>query len=366
MNNKCIPIYIILFCIYLLSAVGCSSGKPVEDQDESTTYKNPIFPAANSYVYLYEGIYYHVENTDDEIIIRRTKDLTDLQNAERKVARNLVKEDNLHHLWGPQIIRIGSKWYIYFAGDDGNTDNHQIYVIENESDDPFEGEFKFKGRISTDPQNNWAIQPNVFEHRGELYMTWSGWETKRLYKETQCIYIARMSDPLTLVFPRIMISQPEYEWERQWVNPDGSKFGYPVYVNEAPFFFKWNKSDDVYIFYSASASWTSYYCSGRLTAKADSDLLNPLSWRKSPRPVFMKSEADSAFCTGECRLVSSLDSSEYYLLYTARIAESYAEIENNWRAVRMQPIGVNEDGSPDLGKPVSLSKRLKKPAITVN
>lgn len=296
--------------------------------------------------------------------MRRTKDLSNLANAEQKVARPLLDLDNLHHLWGPQIIRINGKWYIYFAGDDGNTDNHQIYVIENESEDPFEGEFILKGRISTDPDNNWAIQPNVFEHRGELYMTWSGWETKRLYKETQCIYIAKMKDPLTLIYPRVMISQPEYEWERQWVNSDGSKFGYPVYVNEAPFFFKWDKSNDVYIFYSASATWTTFYCSGRLTAKADSDLLNPLSWKKSAQPVFGRSEVDSVYSAGECRLVFSPDSTEHFLLYTAKSAESDLEVYDNPRTVRMHKISANEDGSPNLGKPFPLSAKLKKPSGT--
>ena len=54
---------------------------------------------------------------------------------------------NSYHLWNPEIRNIDGKWYIYFAADDGNTDNHQIYVIENDSPDPMQGEFRMKGAI---------------------------------------------------------------------------------------------------------------------------------------------------------------------------------------------------------------------------
>ena len=63
-------------------------------------------------------------------------------------------------------INIDGKWYIYYAADDGNSDNHQMYVLENTNKDPFKGEFVMKGRISTDKDNNWAIDGSVFENRG--------------------------------------------------------------------------------------------------------------------------------------------------------------------------------------------------------
>ena len=50
----------------------------------------------------------------------------------------------------------------------------RCYVLENANKDPFEGEFVMKGRISTDKDNNWAIDGSVFEHKGELYMVLVG------------------------------------------------------------------------------------------------------------------------------------------------------------------------------------------------
>ena len=75
-----------------------------------------------------------------------------------------------------EMHRINNKWYIYFAADDGNMDNHQIYVIENEADIPTEGKFVMKGRIPTDKDNNWAIHASTFEHNGQRYMIWCGWQ----------------------------------------------------------------------------------------------------------------------------------------------------------------------------------------------
>lgn len=57
-----------------------------------------------------------------------------------------------------------------------------------------------------------------------------------------------MKNPWTLSSDRVLISKPEYEWECQWVNPDGSKTAYPIHVNEAPHFFQPKNKDKVCIF----------------------------------------------------------------------------------------------------------------------
>lgn len=57
-------------------------------------------------------------------------------------------------------------------------DNHQIYVVENEAANPMEGTFVMKGRIQTDKDNNWAIHASTFEHDGQRYMIWCGWQNE--------------------------------------------------------------------------------------------------------------------------------------------------------------------------------------------
>ncbi len=248
-----------------------------------------------------------------------------------------------------------------FAADDGNMDNHQIYVIENEADIPTEGKFVMKGRIPTDKDNNWAIHASTFEHNGQRYMIWCGWQKRRIDSETQCIYIASMENPWTLSSDRVLISKPEYEWECQWVNPDGSKTAYPIHVNEAPHFFQPKNKDKVCIFYSASGSWTPYYCVGLLTADANANLLDPTSWKKHPTPVFQQEPENEVFSTAAGSFVSSPDGKECYMLYHARQIPNdapgamdsrtppvYKKIE--WDKDGMPVLGIQKEGEP-MAKP---------------
>lgn len=185
----------------LLSVTSCGNTKVKKDglaevDSLATTYVNPLFQKGpDPWALFHEGIYYYMHTVQDSLVLWKTTDVTDVKNAPRKTVWIPTESSNKCHLWAPEIHNIDGKWYIYYAADDGNTDNHQMYVLENVNKDPFDGEFVMKGRISTDKDNNWAIDGSVFQNKGELYMVWSGWQTRRVDTETQCIYIARMENP---------------------------------------------------------------------------------------------------------------------------------------------------------------------------
>ena len=251
-----------------------------------------------------------------------------------------------------------------YAADDGNSDNHQLFVIENPNEDPFEGEFVFKGRISTDKDDNWAIDGSLFEHNGELYMVWSGWQTRRVDTETQCIYIAKMENPWTLASERVLISKPELDWERNWKNENGWNPAHIVYVNEGPQPLKSPDGKLVHIVYSASGVWTPYYSLGMLTADADADLLDPASWKKSSEPVFTKSPENGVYGTGHNFFFKSPDGTEYYLIYHARSAEVDLPGMGDMRSPRIQKFDWTEDGYPVFGTPLPTRTWLAKPSGT--
>lgn len=269
---------------------------------------------------------------------------------------------SMHNLWAPEIHRINDKWYIYYAADNGNTDNHQIYVLENDARTPMEGTFKQKGPIMTNQEWNWGIHASTFVHKGVQYLIWSGWPKRRIMEETQCIYIAKMKNPWTLDGERIMLSSPEYNWERQWVNPDGSRTAYPIYVNEAPTFLYSKDKKNLIIYYSASGCWSPYYCIGMLSCSADADLLDPKSWKKATDPVFYQSPQDSVWGPGSPSFIPSPDSTEWYMLYNARNIPNGITGESESRTPRLQKISWDENNMPILGKPVRLGKPLPKPS----
>jgi GH43 family beta-xylosidase len=104
--------------------------------------------------------------------------------------------------------------YIYFSATtcDGNNNNHSIFALQNNNADPFSRSFTFQGQVN-DSTNTWAIDGTVFEHpSGQLYFIWSGWATS--VPGPQLLYIAEMSDPLTISSQRVLISTPTYAWEQ--------------------------------------------------------------------------------------------------------------------------------------------------------
>ena len=355
-----------LCCVMALCITACGPSSPKKNATKDC-YTNPILRGnSNTSIYFLEGKYYFVENVGDQIWLLVSEDPTTFSKAEPHVVCRAQKSYGLGHIWHPQIIRIDQVWYIYFTADDGNTDNHQLYVLENSNADPLQGEFVMKGRISTDPENNWAIHAHVFEHRGQWYMAWSGWESRRVFKETQCIYIARMKNPWTLDSERVLISRPEYEWECQWINPDGSRAtSYPVLVNETPFYFCNDQTDKVYLYYSASANWTSYHVIGQLSAEKESDLLDPASWTKKETPAFKQNREVKIYGPGRPWIIPSPDSTEYYLIYMAKNSEGTTP-GDNIRSVFMQKIEIGPDGVPDLGIPIARGVELPKPSGTPN
>jgi GH43 family beta-xylosidase len=320
------------------------------------TFANPLLPQGpDPWTLCHGGVYYYMHTTHEKLVLWRTKDITDLKHADRKTIWTPTDPANSKHLWAPEIHFVNDKWYVYYAADDGKTDNHQMYVLENSAADPFEGEFIMKGRISTDPDNHWAIDGSVF---------WSGWQTRRVDTETQCIFIARMANPWTLASSRVIISKPELDWERHWKNENGRNPSYIIYVNEGPEALKSPKGDKIFIVYSASGCWTPFYALGLLTAGASKDLLDPKTWKKSPEPVFRQSPENGVYGTGHNSFFESPDGKETWILYHARDFETDPPNQGDTRSPRAQKIRWTKDGMPIMGIPQPTSTRPTKPSGT--
>lgn len=358
----------ILLSIVFIIVMSCGNHKNNKNGNQLTnhTYINPLLDyGPDPWAFYFEGMYYYMHTMKDSIVLWKTPDVTDLRNAESKTIWVPTDPSSSKNLWAPEIQNINGKWYVHYAADDGNTDNHQLYVLENPNEDPFEGEFVMKGRVSTDKNNNWIIDGSLFEHKGELYMVWSGWETRRVDTETQCIYIARMENPWTLSSDRVLISRPELEWETHWENVDGWNPPYIIYVNEGPQPLKSPGGKYIHIAYSASGVWTPYYALGLLTVSTDNDLLDPKSWKKSSEPVFKQSPENGVYGTGHNSFFISPDGLEYYILYHARDNRVDPPGKGDTRSPRAQKFNWLQNDYPDFGIPLPISTPLSKPSGTI-
>lgn len=99
-------------------------------QKNDTTFTNPLLPSgADPWSIYKDGFYYYTHTIGDSIALWKTKNLAALKTAERKTV--FVPPSNTSYskqLWAPEIHFINSKWYVYFAADNGNNNNHRMYV----------------------------------------------------------------------------------------------------------------------------------------------------------------------------------------------------------------------------------------------
>ena len=274
-----------------------------------------ILQRAYPWIYKHtDGYYYFSASVPeyDRIEIRRAKTINGLAEADGITIWRKHDEGMLSaNIWAPEIHYIDGKWYVYFAAARTTETNeglfdHRMFVLENESENPLEGQWREKGQL----KSNWesfALDSTTFEHNGVRYLVWAQ-KDPNIYGNSN-LYIAKMKNPWTIEGEQVMIAEPEYDWER---------IGF--LVNEGPAVL--NRNGKIFISYSASA--TDYnYCMGVLIADENSDLLNKDSWHKSEKPVLKTDEENGIFGPGHSCFTVSEDGETDMLVYHAR---NYKEI----------------------------------------
>ena len=243
-------------------------------------YNTPwILQRADPYVYRHtDGMYYFTASVPayDRIALRRSETLAGLAQAE-EVTVWMKHESGImsKHIWAPELHYLDGKWYIYFAGGEAE-DIWAIrpYVLECTDADPLTGTWKELGKMQCADDDEFSfrafsLDATVFENKGERYYVWA--EKVGVGKMISNLYIARMATPNKLATGQVLLTTPDYDWERV-----------DFWVNEGPAVIK--RNGKIFLTYSASATGACY-CMGMLTADGNADLLDPRSWEKERYPV---------------------------------------------------------------------------------
>jgi GH43 family beta-xylosidase len=310
--------------------MGCkSNSEPVYNNPLLLQRADPMIVRAEN------GDYYFIATVPeyDRIELRKAKTINALAEAKPVVVwRKYETGPMSRNIWAPELHRIDGKWYIYFAAAPiEDFMGIRIYVLSNESVDPTQGAWVEEGQILTE-RGQFALDATTFEHYGERYMVWA----EIVNDMGSTLVISKMSNPLTLEGPQVVISAPTHEWERQ-----------TYAVNEGAAVIKRNGK----IFMTFSASATDHtYAMGLLWAKEDADLLDPASWTKLPEPVFYSNDKLKRFGPGHNNFTIAEDGKTDLLVYHAR---DYKEIEGNSlgdpnRHTRIRVLRWTKDGFPDF------------------
>jgi GH43 family beta-xylosidase len=244
--------------------------------------------------------------------------------------------------WAPEFFLLdkpnGLRWYGYFTGGAAGTDfvrTQFLHVIESRGVDPM-GPYAYKGKLVA--RN--ALDGSVLKLNGKLYALYSVWN------ETQDVAIKEMSSPWETTGDEAVIVRPTRDWERR----EGTVTEGPVALYH---------DGRTFVIYSASACWGPNYCLGMLTYNGG-DPLKPGSWVKSPDPVFQRSDSQGVFGPGHNMFFKSPDGTEDWMAYHAN--DQVTDGCDMGRTPRIQKFTWNEDGTPNLGIPVSTSAELAVPS----
>lgn len=309
-----------------------------------TLIKENSSKSRDPYVLYYNDLYYYCFSRDDKIYLSASKELDSIEKQKEIIVYK--NEDGLKNLWAPELHIIDGKCYIYVACDDGDNENHRMYVLYNNSNNPLL-EYKNKGIIS-DASNKWAIDGTVLNYRDELYFIWSGCDKNIHHKQE--IFIAKMNNPFEISGNKVMISTPEYSWEKH--GGDGKSL---AFVNEGPAAIIVN--DRLYIIYSASGCWCDHYCLGMLKLVGN-DILSKDSWVKYNKPVF--SSKNGLIGPGHCSFITKDNNEVYMFLHSFNNKENLSLENVNARYIKLNLLkkGTIIAGFSGIGK-TTLAKKYK-------
>jgi len=328
--------------LLLLAALFLSASGWFAPGARAEAYPNPlILQRADPHILRHtDGWYYFMGTVPeyDRLVLRRARTIAGLAEAEEKVIWRKHAAGPLGaHIWAPELHFLDGKWYVYFAaGAAEKIWDIRLYVLENSSPNPLEGEWIERGRLDTGWES-FALDASVFGHRGRRYLIWA--QKDEAIKGNTNLYIAPLATPTRLGGPAVCIARPELPWEqvRYWVNEG------PVVLV---------RHDRVFLTYSAAGTGPEY-CIGLLTADANADLLDPRSWRKHPTPVFATDEARGIYGPGHHSFTVAEDGVTDLLVYHARNFRDIPgdPLRDPNRNTRVQPIAWRPDGTPDFGRP---------------
>ena len=285
-----------------------------------TEYNKPfIEQRADPYVYRHtDGSYYFTASVPDydKIILRKSDTLLGLQNAEEKcIWEKHESGDMSKHIWAPEMHYLDGKFYIYFAASrEEEKWRLRPYILECQGQDPLNDEWVEKGMIQCSDDDIYSfrafsLDSTIFENKGEYYYIWA--EKVSVGVQISNLYIAKMESPTKLSTAQVLLTTPDYDWERV-----------DIWVNEGPAVLK--KNGKIFLTYSASATGECY-CMGMLSIDENADLLDPREWKKEKKPVLSSDRKKGFYGPGHNSFTKLPDGRDVCVFH----ARTYLEIEGD-------------------------------------
>ena len=310
--------------------------------DTTLRFNEPwILQRADPYILRHtDGQYYFTATVPeyDRLVLRRSSTLAGLANApETEIWHKHESGVQSEHIWAPELHFLDGKWYIYYsASDKDDIWALRPYVLVCEDRDPVTGRWTELGkmkRADEDPFSfeDFSLDATVFENHGKRYYVWA--EKVGTGKKISNLYIAEMERPDKLRTVQVLLTGPDYDWER---------VGF--WVNEGPAAIK--RDGKIFLTYSASETGI-YYCVGMLSIDENEDLLDPRKWKKERYPVLKTDESLQIYGPGHNSFTVDEEGNDIMVYHARTEAEITGDpLYNPNRHTQLMKEQWDKDGRP--------------------
>ncbi|MCI8500311.1 MAG: family 43 glycosylhydrolase [Clostridia bacterium] len=308
-------------------------------------YLSPlVLQRADPYLCKHNGKYYFTATCPeyDRIELRCADTVNGIAQAEARVVWTKHESGELAcHIWAPELHYVMGKWVIYFAaGHIPEIWKIRPYALICTGDDPMKDEWVEGGMMQPADGDEYSftdfsLDMTVFEHKKKWYAIWAQkFGTEEAPTPISNLYIAEMESPVKLKTVLVLLTTPDYDWERQG----------GFWVNEGPAVLKNNGR--IYCTFSASATGACY-CMGLLSIDENDDLLDPRRWVKSRYPVMKTDESLQIYGPGHNSFTTGDDGEVITLLHFRNYEKITGDpLDDHNRHAHVMKVQFGKDGAP--------------------
>lgn len=317
------------------------------------TFRNPISPFDSSDPFMtYDpvtGYYYALFTKGTRLELTRSRHAASIvTDGETRViyTPNGERDGIWGDIWAPEMHRgSDGHWYVYTSGRiRPESGEKRIFVMEGPIDDPFCGEWTFRGLPFPD---TFSIDPTVYTDRsGAQYICTSRVDPKY----GQVLDICDLVNPYTCGKNLATISRAELDWEL--VAPYIGRNA----IVEGAFFLE--RGGRLFIIYSANGCWSDHYCLGVLEHTGGS-LCDAANWKKHEKPLLVY--GNGVYGPGHASFFSSPDGTEVWCAYHG-MKEHNEKVEPAFRYLNIQRVSFVGSGYPVMGRPTGTKTDVAPPS----
>ncbi len=268
---------------------------------------------ADPFMFYHDGYYYYTATGATSVSLIKVANIVDIKTV---AGHTILSPDSYTDLWSPEIHyfsadEIGEEyagWYMFVGAKEKDAsgtiaENQRQYVAKcldgdnflGRWGDPVTGEVNVlrKMTFANGGYNDNALcgGSSPIRINGKVYLTFVSEKGRGTSEFHQTINITTFETPWNITGTPVEICRPDYDWEKNgyWYgeNANGEMTWWPQVVEGASAVY--SNSGDVYLMYTGSGYWTTWYALGYLKFTGTNPL-SKSSWTKNKNPVLQRVE----------------------------------------------------------------------------